>query len=149
MKDPVQSNTSAKTQIRVTHRFSASAERVFEAWLDPAQAGRWLFATPTGQMVRVEIDARVAGGFSIVERRDGEDVEHVGKYLELERPRRLVFTFAVPKYSADSDVVEVDIVPLEGGCELTLTQMLSPEWKEQTRQGWATLLERLATVVGT
>ncbi|HYO67347.1 MAG TPA: SRPBCC domain-containing protein [Archangium sp.] len=149
MKDPVQGNTSAKTQIRVTHRFSASAERVFEAWLEPARAGLWLFATPTGQRVRVEIDARVGGGFSIVERRDGEDVEHVGKYLEFERPRRLVFTFAVPKYSADSDVVEVDIVPRDGGCELTLTQRLSPEWKEQTRQGWATLLERLATVVGT
>jgi hypothetical protein len=28
------------------------------------------------QMVRVEIDARVGGQFVIVERRDGEDVEH-------------------------------------------------------------------------
>jgi hypothetical protein len=25
---------------------------------------------------------------------------------------------------------------------------LSPEWKEQTRQGWVILLERLAAVVG-
>lgn len=73
--------------VSVTHRFSASAERAFDAWLDPEKACKFLFATPTGEMVRTEIDARVGGRFSIVERRAGEDVAHVGTYLEVERPR--------------------------------------------------------------
>ena len=43
--------------LRVTRHFEASPERVFDAWLDPAQVGQFLFATPGGRSVRVEVDA--------------------------------------------------------------------------------------------
>jgi uncharacterized protein YndB with AHSA1/START domain len=138
-------------QVRVTHRFTASAERVFDAWLDAGTVGQWLFATPTGQVVRAEIDPRVGGRYVIVDRRDGEDVEHTGEYLEIDRPRRLVFTLAVPKYSQDADRVTIDIVPLETGCELTLTHEMRPEWAEyasQTESGWTGILDKLAEVLG-
>jgi uncharacterized protein YndB with AHSA1/START domain len=131
--------------VRVVRHFSASAERVFDAWLDPKKAGRWLFATPGGQMVRVEIDARVAGRFVFVERRDGEDVEHSGEYLALDRPRRLVFRFAVLKYSSAYTRVAIDIVPVGSGCELTLVhEGILPEYEAQTQSGWKTILEALA-----
>jgi uncharacterized protein YndB with AHSA1/START domain len=72
-------------------------------------------------MVRADIDARIGGSYCFVDRRDGEDVEHTGTYLEMDRPRRLVFTFWVPKYSTATTRVTVEIVRLETGCELTLT----------------------------
>lgn len=50
--------------IIITRRFDFSIERVFDAWLDPAKASKFLFTTPTGKMVRVEIDARVGGSFN-------------------------------------------------------------------------------------
>jgi len=135
--------------VRVTRRFAASAERVFDAFLDPEKARRFLFATPTGQMVTVEIDARVGGSFYIVERRDGQDAEHYGEYLEIDRPRRLVFSFAVEK-GAKGDRVSIDIVPLETGCELTLTHEMSPEWAEwaeKTREGWTGIVQGLAALL--
>ena len=49
--------------IVITRRFDFPMERVFDAWLDPAKASQFLFATPTGKLVRVEIDARVGGSF--------------------------------------------------------------------------------------
>jgi uncharacterized protein YndB with AHSA1/START domain len=141
--------TDALPIVRVTHRFDAPAERVFDAWLDPKTAGRWLFATATGQMVRVEIDARVGGQFIIVERRGGEDVEHRGEYLDIDRPRRLVFTFGVPKYSSTTTRVRVDIVPRETGCELTLThEGVLPEYVDRTNAGWMEILGRLAANLG-
>jgi uncharacterized protein YndB with AHSA1/START domain len=133
--------------VRVTRRFGASPERVFDAWLDPASARRWMFATPTGLMVRAEIDPRVGGTFRFVDRRDGEDVEHVGTYLELDRPRRIVFAFSVPAYSPDADRVTVDIVPLATGCEVTLEHELRPEHAthaRRTEDGWRRMLDGLA-----
>jgi uncharacterized protein YndB with AHSA1/START domain len=138
-------NHQDRVTVRVTHHFIASAERVFDAWLDPAKAGEFLFATPKGKMVRVDIDARVGGAYRIAERRDGEDVEHVGKYLEIERPRRLVFTLVVPKYSKESTTVTIEIVPEGRGCVLTLThEGVLPEWADGTKGGWTGILNGLA-----
>ena len=75
-------------------------ERVFDARLDPVRAGKFLFAAPTVG-VPEGIDARVGGGFPFTDRRDGEDVEHVGTYLEIDRQRRIILArFGVPKYSS-------------------------------------------------
>jgi uncharacterized protein YndB with AHSA1/START domain len=131
--------------VRVTHHFNASPERVFDAWLDPQTAGKWLFATPTGKMVRMEIDARVGGRFVIVDRRNGEDVEHTGEYIEIDRPRRLVFTFGVPKYSPLFTKVTVEIEPAASGCDLTLTNEDVPvEYLASNEKGWIGILVGLA-----
>jgi uncharacterized protein YndB with AHSA1/START domain len=136
------------TAVSVSRRFSAPAEQVFDGWILPEQAGKWLFATPTGKIVRVEIDARVGGQFAIADQRNGEDVEHVGRYVEIDRPRRLVFEFAVPKYSPLFTRVTIDIAPREGGCELSLMcEDVLLEWAEPTRQGWTMLLGSLARIV--
>lgn len=141
------SNEPLRT-VTVTRRFNASPERVFDAWLDPGVAGKWLFATPTGEMVRVEIDARVGGQFIFTDRRDGEDIDHVGEYLEIDRPRRLVFTFAVPKFSSQYSQVSIEITPLKDGCELTLThEEVLPDYADRTASGWNTLLGSLATAL--
>jgi uncharacterized protein YndB with AHSA1/START domain len=135
---------TASGTIVITRRFAFPSERVFDAWLDPAKAAKFLFATPNGKMVRVEIDARVGGAFTIT-RRDGEDVEHVGTYLEIDRPRRLVFTFSVPKYSTQVTRVSIDLTPLPTGCELTLThEGVLPEWLESGREGWGKICDGLA-----
>lgn len=140
-----------RVSVCVTHRFQASAERVFDAWLDPEKIGKWLFATPTGEMVRVELEPRVGGTFIITERRGGEDVEHRGEYLVIDRPRRLVFTLNVEKYAQEIDQVTIDITPLERGCELTLTHGMSPAWAEhqgQIEAGWSIIFEALERVLG-
>ena len=137
-----------KVTVHVTRRFGAPAERVFNAWLDPEKACKWLFATPKGQMMRAEIDARVGGWFTIVERRDGEDVEHIGEYLELDRPRHLVFSFVVPKYSPESTTVTIEIARFGKGCALTLThEGVLPEYASSTEAGWNGILEGLAAAV--
>lgn len=131
------------TRVVVKHRFAASAERVYDAWLDPAKMRTFLYATGTGEIVRCDVAPHVGGKYTIVDRRQGEDVLHEGRYLELERPRKIVFTLCVPKYSPDEDQVTIEIAPLEHGCELTLTTETDGQWADDTRRGWAMILDVL------
>ena len=135
--------------VQVTQHFSASAERVFDAWLDPERIGKWMFgpALRDEEIVRITIDARVGGRFSFVVRRQGEEIDHVGRYLELDRPRRLVFTWSIAPEKDESRVV-VEIAPARPGCDLTLTHELPAEWADyadRTRDAWAKMIRVLET----
>ena len=136
-------------RVRVERVYAAPCAAVFDAWLDEASAGNWLYATPDGEMVRVEIDARVGGRFEIVERRNGEDVLHTGVYEEMDRPRRLAFTLQVPKYSDDSSRIAIDIAPEGEACRLVLDAgEEEPAEAEKYRHGWSTVLDNLAAELG-
>jgi uncharacterized protein YndB with AHSA1/START domain len=148
--------------VRVTHRYNVPAERVFDARLTPAQAGRFLFVTRTGNILHCEIDPQVGGGFTVTDRRptaDGDDsffdAQHRGTYVEIQRPRRLAFDFGVEPYFGEATRVTIDIVPTgPHGCELTLTHDLGDSREAQaneqrTRQGWTTMLQQLDKVLTT
>lgn len=136
--------------LSVTREFAAPAERVFDAWLDPADAARFLFATPDGEMVRCEIDARVGGEALIVERRGTDEVPHRLRFEAIERPHRLVFRFrAGPAEVGEWTRVSIEIVPSHDGCTLTLTHAMDPAWaayEDQTRKGWTTILQGLGRI---
>jgi len=135
--------------LTVSRFFSVPAERVFDAWLDRASVGRWLFATPGGEMQRVEMDARANGKFVIVEKRGPALAEHFGTYHVIERPGRLVFSFAMNPEDKPTRVT-VRIEPMSVGCKLTLTHELSPAWagiRQKVHAGWTMILEALAAKI--
>ena len=141
-------STKTTQTVRVSRRFAHPAEAVFDAWLNPAIAGKFLFATPTGVMKTVEIDAQVGGKFNIVETREGEDAEHVGEYLEIDRPRRLVFSFG-NNMSFAATTVTVEIADAPGGCELSLThEGVLEDYASRTEGGWTMILDSLARTLG-
>lgn len=142
-KNKVSQRPSDK-EVVITRVFDAPAERVFDAWLDTRTLGQWLFATPTGQMKKVEIDAHAGGSWLIIEQRGKVKAEHYGKYLKVDRPKCLQFTFGGPGFP--DTLVTIDIKPLKTGCALTLThERVLPEYKERTRQGWDMILDGLAS----
>jgi uncharacterized protein YndB with AHSA1/START domain len=136
--------------LTIRRDFAASPERVFDAWLDPDQARRFLFATPEGEMRTVEIDARVGGHALIIERRTQGDAGHRLQFEVIDRPARLVFLFAAdPAAEGKWTRVSIDIVPNATGCALTLTHDMDPQWaayEDQTRSGWTMILDSLAHI---
>jgi uncharacterized protein YndB with AHSA1/START domain len=133
---------------RMTRRFDASPERVFDAWTKPETARKWLFTSPTSETNSTEIDARVGGKWIITDRRDGTDYTGLGEYLEIDRPRRLVFTFAMPQFSEEFDRIVVEIAPDESGSILTLThELLPPDYHSATEDGWGKMFVNLDAVL--
>jgi uncharacterized protein YndB with AHSA1/START domain len=90
--------------------FNAPARLVFAAWTEPEHLRHW--RGPRGfELVACEVDLRVGGGYRFVHRApDGSQHVFHGRYLEIERPSRLVSTFV---YKAAPETEAVDEVTFE------------------------------------
>ncbi|RYG31039.1 SRPBCC domain-containing protein [bacterium] len=131
---------------RASRGYLAFSDTVFDAFLDPEMVKRW-FAPGLGEIQSIEIDPRVGGKFTFVDRRDGEDIAHVGEYLEIDRPNRLAFTWSIPQSSDDVSKVTIEITPQSEGCDVTLVHEIAPEWamyRKEVAQSWKKMLDALA-----
>lgn len=145
-------NVEPNAVVRVNRRFNATSQSVFDAWLDPAMLSRWMFgpAVRDEEIVRLSLDPRPGGAFSFVVRRDGREIDHVGEYLEIERPSKLSFTWSTADALPDVSRVTIEIISFGNGCELTLTHEMHPDWLDyvsRTEAGWARMLDALATTL--
>lgn len=138
-------NAETLLPVRVSRGYSASPEEVFDAWLAPEVMRRWLFASESGEIVRVESDPRVGGRFSILERRREGEIDHFGQYLEITRPWRLAFTLEVPKHFPGVTKVVIEVAKTKEGSTMTLLQTgVGPE---VTEAPWREMLDRLGYVL--
>lgn len=109
--------------LRMTRRFAVPPEKVYDAWLDPKLTRMWLFTSPDSEANVTEIDARVGGKWRMMDRREGVDYTAEGEYLELDRPRRIVFTFSMFQFSPNSDTITVEFEADGAGCVMIFTQL--------------------------
>ncbi|HEY7968079.1 MAG TPA: SRPBCC domain-containing protein [Solirubrobacteraceae bacterium] len=82
--------------VRLERVFSASPEEVFDAWTNPAVLERWWGPRPTWDSPGCDVDLRVGGSYLLRMRNpdSGTILEVGGEYRVIERPRRLVYTWA-------------------------------------------------------
>ncbi len=141
-------STLDKADLSVTKGIDNSPDQVYDAWLDPKVARKFLFATERGTMVRAEIDPRVGGRFTMTDRRDGDDFEHAGEYIVLDRPKQIVFDFWLPKFSEERTRIQIDIAANGGKSSLTLTHRdVPPGHRDKARNGWMTILSALGNAL--
>jgi len=138
--------------VKVSRAFDAPIERVFDAWVDPANVGNWLFATPEGESKICEVDPREGGHFRIGERRGEEMAMHVGTYHEIDRPQRLVFSyyFETANEEMPSNVI-VEISETENGCMVLVTHEMDDiyaEYEDSATNGWNMIFDGLEKILG-
>lgn len=140
----------AKIKVQARHRYNASADRIYETLMDPNKAKKFMFSTLTGKMIKAEIEPKVGGGFTFIDRRPEGDAAHYGVYVALEKPKQIAFDFSVQKGSPESDRVTIDIVTLKQGCEVTLTHEMKKEFEhleERVQEGWDGILDGLGSAL--
>ena len=129
--------------LEVERRLPAPIAEVFRWWTDPQLLARWM--TPVGT-ASAEVDLRVGGALRIVMSGDDVVLEHTGTYLEVDRPRRLAFTWVSPFTGVEPSLVTVDLEP--DGERATILRLRHSELPvtaaESHRGGWGAMLDRLA-----
>ena len=128
--------------IEVRRRLAAPVDEVFRWWTEPPLMERWM--APVGD-VQATVDLRVGGAFRIVMSGVGMVIQHAGTFLEIERPRRLVFTWSSPHTGPHPSIVSVDLT--SAGNDTTDLRLLHTELPEEVsdshRHGWGAMLQRL------
>lgn len=113
------SDRTQNAQFTITRIFDAPRELVWRAWTESADAAEWWH--PRGIQIKggsVAMDVRPGGryAYTMVSPADGGEYPTAGVYREVDRPRRLVFTWGSPDDPGDAaPVVTVDLRELEGG----------------------------------
>src|SRR5713226_9038389 len=89
-----QEGITADRELTLTRVFDAPRERVFEAWTNPEEIGRWW--GPHGfTTTSLEMDIRPGGAYRACMRsREGALYRRRGVYRDIVPPERLAFTFA-------------------------------------------------------
>ena len=141
---PRSRRTNPPTTVLLARRIDALPERVFDAFLDPQKVATWMLASsPDDEIASVAIDPRVGGTFSFLVRRQGHEVDHIGGYVEIDRPRRLGASSP-----GIGTLVTLDFAPAGTGTELRLTHEGVPEDQaRRTEDGWSKIIQAIANTV--
>ena len=130
----------------LSKHYDASPEAVFDAWTDPEGLGAW-FSPMTTASVPV-LDLRVGGEYRIDMHGEDIDYVHTGRYVEVDRPNRLAFTWISAGTKDKETLVTVEIAADGGGSLLTLTHEKLPdeESRDNHEKGWDAILENWSGV---
>jgi uncharacterized protein YndB with AHSA1/START domain len=145
-------NPALAVQVSTEQKFRCPAERVYDAWLDPGLISQWMFGPRLREetIIHILTGTVVGDTFSFLVERQGNRMDHVGKYLEMVRPTRLVFSWDIGAFSDTSSQVLIDIVANDSGCSLNLTHRMDIQWQDyadRTRDAWSNMLGVLAEIL--
>ncbi|HMK19804.1 MAG TPA: SRPBCC domain-containing protein [Chitinophagaceae bacterium] len=80
--------------VRIETSFDATREKVWKAWTEPGLILQWFGSDLNGKGLRAKMNVEQGGSYEITFK-DGDGTEHtcMGKYLIVEKPKQLSFTW--------------------------------------------------------
>lgn len=118
-------------------------------WLDASRFKDWMAPRSEATVIEAQAEPVIGGRFLVVMRAHGRDETHEGRFLLIDRPSRLRFTWASTAAGPDS---VIDITLLESGNDHAMVLLKHehlPTYasRENHREGWRRILDNLAKVL--
>jgi uncharacterized protein YndB with AHSA1/START domain len=132
-------------EITVTRTIPAPADRVFDVWMDPkSPGGPWFGAE------RVILNPAADGLFYFAVQHEGRTWAHYGRFLAIERPHRVEYTWMSEATKGCESVVAVAFEARGAETAVTLRHSGLPDdaMGRQHEKGWTWVLSMLAERFG-
>ena len=132
--------------VQIRRRVKAGAEQIFDLWTKPDLMVRWMSPFAGAVDCKASCDPRPGGAFSLVMSSAESSREVSGTYVQIDRPRKLVFTWTGPLTNHVNTLVTVELNPRGDETELVLTHERLPTSaiREGHTMGWGNILDHLA-----
>lgn len=128
----------------------AAPEIVYNEWLDPEALADWMCPRPA-HATKIECDPRIGGALRIDIDDSGIAMTITGRFLDLQPPYRLSFTWYCSTWAAsDPDsIVTVTFEPYPSEQTIMTIEhaQLRPDLVDRHETGWAQIAEQFAEVL--
>jgi uncharacterized protein YndB with AHSA1/START domain len=143
----------AEGTIHASIEIEAAPEAVFDAMIEPEQLAAWWGSPDTYRTSNWQVDLRPGGEWSTQAKdvKDGRIAVVRGRYLELERPRLLVYTWQPSWDDFAETTIRVELTPTKTGTRVRVTHSgFGDRFASATghTQGWRRVLSWLGDHVG-
>ena len=135
--------------VNVNKTIHAPIEKVFDAWLNPKMLSQFMMPMPGMPESDIENDAREGGDFTITMHVGNDELPHTGKYLEINRPDKLVFTW-VSHCSVDKSIVTLNFIKIDDNktnISLSHVKFIDEKARSDHEGGWRNILDKLNDVM--
>lgn len=135
-------------EIVLVREIDATRELVFSLWIEPEHLLKW-WGPHNCSAPSVSVDLREGGAWRhCILAPDGREYWSHGRYIEIDPPRRLVFTFAWENSTGQPEhemQATVELEDVGGKTRLTFRKRELPDDAEFKLQsgGWAEALEKI------
>ena len=141
---------TADRAVTVRRVLPAPPDIVYDEWLDPVGMLEWMCPRPA-RAVKISLEPSVGGPLRIDIEDSGSSLYVSGTFVELDRPRRLRFTWSCSAW-ADPSVQSLVTVTLEDhGADETMMiiehEQLPPEEVDSHQHGWGTIAVQFGGVL--
>jgi len=129
------------TSVTVTRTIPASAEKVFDVWMDPKSPGAPWFGAE-----RVILNPAVDGLFYLALKHEGRIWPHYGRFLQIDRSHRIEHTWMSEGTQGAESIVTITLEPRGDQTNVTLHHAGVPddEMGRRHQEGWSFILSALA-----
>jgi uncharacterized protein YndB with AHSA1/START domain len=129
------------TDITVARAIPAPAEQVFDVWMDAKSPGGPWFGSE-----RTIMNPIMDGLFYLAVSHEGRTWPHYGRFLAIDRPRRVEYTWVSEATKGVESIVAVSFESHGEQTEVTLrhTGVPDDDMGRQHKEGWTWLLSTVA-----